>query len=231
MITNVVILVVLGLIVAIAFFNKEIFSLKPKGNVYVGKLASYLGVPMEEVQDWCQIKRVTFEYKGQTFVYEHQEDNDGPEAGPSQGFLRAKTKDDVTLHLSEQKRTTLKSSVTSLEDIAKNPWGADTDKVSLPQVLQEFVLTTNNSKMAREILADEKIVRIFTKFKNRDNRGKPIMSLEVAGGEVILHFHPIGGWAPSVFDLQVNPSSIEDFADTLLALVEKINQIKEQSAG
>jgi hypothetical protein len=231
MITNVVIVVVLGLIVAVAFFNKEIFSMKPKGHVYMDKLANYLGVKVETIQDWCHIRRVSFNYKGQAFIYEHQEESGSTDAGPGQGCLKVQTKDDLTLLFSEQKRTTLKSSVISLEDIAKNPWGGDSDKVSLPQSLQEFALTTNNNRKARELLSDEKIVRIFCKFKNRDNRGKPMMSLEITGGEVILHFHAIGSWAPCLLDLQTNVSAIEDFAERLLPVVDKINQLKEEGRG
>lgn len=228
MVTNIIILSILGIIIAIAFFNKEVFSYKLKGSSYMEKLAKYLDVELERPAGENHVWRVSFDVKNHDFTYEHKQEPGLEDSIPARGYLKALTTDSLSLRFSEMTRSTLRINVASLEEIAKNPWGSDSEKVPLPKVLQEFELTTNHPQKAKRLLEDEQIVRLLTKFKNRDNRGKPVMSLEVVRGEIVIFFNPVGGVSPNVVEVQTNPPMVEEYAERLIPLIEKINQISKE---
>jgi len=232
MITNLVILVVLGLIVVIAVFNKEIFSTKLRGDAYVEKMAKFLEVPLERPDGPDGLSRVSFVHEGRKFVYEHVPEEGMEKDVIHRGYLRAPTTDDhFMFRLGEQVRSTLRSNVSSLNDIVNNPWGKDADRVILPSELQEFELTTTNVRKARALLSDPEIVRLFVKFKNRDSRGRPVMALEVHAGTLVLQFNPPGGVSPNVLEIQANVSEIEEFVAKLAPLAARIDQLRKEFSG
>ena len=231
MIANIILLVIVGVLVAIFFFNKEVVSLQSQGAGYMEQMARFLEVELEkESHEDEQVLRVQFELKGHKFAYEHIQQVGLGNTVVDHGCLKIATEDTVSISFSEEAHGSLRSKVSSLEDISKNPWGGATDKLSLPKSLEEFRLLSNDMEKAARILQDDQVVKTFAKFKSRDARGKPAMALEVNSGKVILHFYPNKMLYPNLFEFYSNVHPIEDYAGGLVPLVDRINIVRRESA-
>ena len=216
------IVVVLVVALAVFLFVRKDGEGKTDQKKYLRSLARYLRVEMPAGDDE-EISRIQFDYKGQTFLYEHLEDAGLHGRVSHRAVLKGRTPTDLTLGLSERVRKTLRSSSNeTLQDVVDNPWGGVFEQVPLPKALQDFVVHTNQYAKAAQLLSDEQVLNIFLKFKYRDSVGHPRMPLEIIGGEVVLHFAPAGEPSPNVTNIQYNVGSIEDYASQLLPLLEKL---------
>ena len=215
------IVVVLVVALAVFLFVRKDGGRKTDQKKYLRALARYLRVEIADGEE--EVSRIQFDYKGQTFLYEHLEDAGMHGRISHRAVLKGRTPSDLTLGFSERVRKTLRSSSNeTLQDVVDNPWGGTADQVPLPKALQDFEVHTNQAVKAAQLLADEQILGVFLKFKYRDSVGHPRMPLEIIGGEVVLHFAPAGEPSPNVTNIQYNVGSIEDYASQLLPLLEKL---------
>ena len=221
---NFIVLLVAGL--AIFVFLKKDTSKSSDNKRYLKSMAKFLGQGKTAQSDDPYPQRIDFMYEGNRFIFEHIEESVSGGKTLHRACLKAETPLPLTLNFTERSRQSMRVSLESLLDVA-NPYAAG--QIPVPKSLGEFELSTNDRLKTVELLNDEKILKIFESFKNRDAVGHPIMSLEIVEGFVILHFHPPGGLKPGLLNLQLNVSSIEDYLRKLLPLITKLKEMKERS--
>jgi hypothetical protein len=143
------------------------------------------------------------------------------------GILRVKIAVDLTIGFSESDAGTVKENVGSFSDIT-NPWAQNVGKLIVPLELSRFKIFTNNNQLVTVLFTDEQVLKIFERFKNMDDRGHPVMSLEAAEGFVSLKFHLRGGLKPSLLILYDNVSSIEENLERLVLVGQRIEQVQAE---
>ncbi|MFP4472942.1 MAG: hypothetical protein ACLFPX_03605 [Candidatus Omnitrophota bacterium] len=186
-------------------------------------IAEYGGVktPIEHRENCYAI---TFIYRGGTFTFEDIEDF---AAGQKvyRGYLRLKTSLHVNLGFTEHMRSEIRSSPASLSG-GHSIHGSD--QVMIPPEFKEYGIYSNNVRLANALLEDEGVVRIMAKYKNRDSRGKPAMTLEIIDGQIIVRFSAVGDLQPGMFDLRHNPSSIDRHLENILVIARRMEKIAQQ---
>ncbi len=133
-------------------------------------------------------------------------------------YLRVFTSCDLDLVFSEKKSTPMIQEAR----VEKNK------KVGLPKNLRVFSAHSTKRDLADLLLQDDRVMQIFSGFKNVDQRGYPIMPLKIIKGEVVLEFNPQGNIKPSRSALVQNVPSIEDCLNKLLVVVGRLKIIKEK---
>ncbi|MFA5261908.1 MAG: hypothetical protein WC450_11835 [Candidatus Omnitrophota bacterium] len=218
---NLIVLLIVGLVIFI--YIKKDTSKSVDAKKYLKAMAKFLGQGKAVQSDEPYPQRIDFMYEGKPFIFEHVEESVSGGKKRHRAFLKAETPLPLTLDFTERSRTSIRVSLDSMLDVA-NP--QTLAHIPLPKGLSDFVLSTNDRLKAIELLSDEKILKIFESFKNRDSVGHPVMSLEIVEGFVILHFHPPGGLKPSLLNLQLNVSSIEEYIKKILPLIVKMTEMK-----
>ncbi len=99
----------------------------------------------------------------------------------------------------------------------------------MPKELSLFDVTTNNMKLVQQILNDDKIVRIFSEFKNTKGPGYPFVSLRIEESELIMDFYPFEApFLPNLRFLYSDVASIEDYCQKMLTIVKRLKwKLKE----
>ncbi|HOY08780.1 MAG TPA: hypothetical protein PLB05_01750 [Candidatus Omnitrophota bacterium] len=218
---NFIVLGIIGLVILI--FVKKDTSKSADAKKYLKAMAKFLGQGQDLQGDDPCPQRIDFMYAGKPFVFEHIEESVSGGKKRHRACLKGETPLPLTLNFSERSRTSIRVSLDSLLDVT-NPQALT--HIPLPKGLGDFELITNDRLKAIELLSDERILKTFEAFKNRDAVGHPVMSLEIVEGFVILHFHPPGGLKPSLLNLQLNVSSIEEYIKKILPLILKMTEMK-----
>ena len=222
--TNIIILVVI-LVVAFIFLSRD-FGGKKDHKKYLFALARFLGYTVKPEQGQYP-ESIPFEYKGHHFSYEHIEEVSLDGQVLHRAILKSETEDSLTLSFTERSSgTILRTNVDTLSDMMQNPWGLEAAGSRVPAGFEEFVLFTNQQDKAADVLADDKCLKIFAKWKNKDTVGHPVMPLEILEGNIVLHLSPPGGRSPCVQDLQIQPGVIQEYAEILIPLVDKLKEFK-----
>jgi len=222
---NLIVLGIIGLVIFI--FIKKDTSKSNNAKKYLKSMAKFLGQGKELQGDDAYPQRIDFIYEGKPFVFEHIEETVSGGKRIHRACLKAQTPLPLTLNFTERSRQSMRASLDSLLDVA-NPQALA--RIPLPKGLSDFELSANDGLKAVEVLSDDKIQKIFESFKNRDSVGHPVMSLEVVEGFVILQFHPPGGGLkPSLLNLQLNVSSIEEYIKKILPLIVKLTEMKART--
>ena len=198
---------------------------RDKRKSYLEEMVKFLEAPLEKIEGEENSYCIKFQYKGREFIYEDIEEA-GFKKSVFCGVLRAKTPFDLNLALTERGRPSMREGITSIQDVT-SPWLQNVGKVLTPPELKEFSVFTNNMKAANALLSDGQILKILLRYKNIDSRGHPVMSLEFINGMMALRFHSTGGLVPSLFDLQGNASSIEDYLNKFLVILDKLQKLKD----
>lgn len=222
-----IVLLIVGILVAIILLSRE----SPQGEglrkKYLEAMAKFVGSALEKSQLYDNSYQINFRYEGTEFSFEDIEEQ-AFQNRTYKGFLKAKTPIKLTLRFTEKSRTVTRSDVTALSNFV-TVWAQDKGQVGLPKVLKDFHIYTNNSEMTRKLLEDDRIVKVFAKFKDVDSRGHPVMSLEITEGVVTIKFQPPGNLKPNLLDLQRNVPSLEDYLADLLLFVEKFKTFQDDA--
>ena len=216
-------IVLLIAILLVFIFVKKDTSKSADAKRYLKAMAKFLGQGKTAQSDDPYPQRIDFVYEGNRYIFEHIEESVSGGKTRHRACLKAETPLSLTLNFNERSRQSIRVSLDSLLDVS-NPHALA--HIPLPKRLSEFELSTNDRLKAIELMSDDKILKIFENFKNRDAVGHPVMSLEIVEGYVLLHFHPPGGLKPGLLNLQLNVSSIEEYIRKILPLVEKLKEMK-----
>ena len=211
---------------AIVYLSMQTENERDKRKEYLHKLNSIFDGTMEAIEDDENSFRITFTYKKYQFIYEDIQQHGFGDRTFFQGYLRIRTISNLVLSFTERERSGMRDTADSLND-AQSRWKQNAGNIVLPQALNRFKLFTNNFDLARKLLDDEDVERIFVKFVNVDARGHPVMPLEVIDGVVVLKFYSGGAFKPSLYDLIENYTAIEPYLEILSKLTNKINIIKQ----
>ena len=222
-----VVLLVIGIVGAIIFLSRKGVTNKRTREEYLRELADFLEAKVENLSEQENSYKIEFVYQNQPFVYEDIEDVGFKEVH-YKAFLKGKTESSLNLSFIERARDAIRSDVQSFAEIASSPWGRTSGEVQVPKALKEFSVLTNHPGKANELLGDEQVVGVFSRFKSVGLRGHPVMSLEIQGGVVLLRFHPPGGLRPSIFNVQSNVTSIENYMNKLIIVMDKIKQNEDK---
>jgi hypothetical protein len=190
---------------------------------FLQKLEKFLDGRLETIDNQENSFRINFTFEGQPFVYEDIEDK-GFKDKNYKAFLKAQTSQQLTLNFTEKGQSTrIRSEIFLASEIPNEPI-QESIKVHVPNSLQDFNIHTNNPVRANKLLEEKKIAHIFSVFKNVDKRGNPFMSLAIIDGMVILEFHSAPSYKPNLKALRDSIRSVEDYLDTLLVVINKLNE-------
>ena len=221
-------LIVLGVVflATIILLNTNLFGKKvDQRKVYLPALAKFLEAKLEPIPGQENSYEIRFVYDGRPFVYQDIEDRLGKSC-IYKVYLRAATSSNLKIDFIERDRTSIRADVQTLDDM-KNPWARAAEKVVLPRELQDLTVFTNDHSKANELFANEKIVKIFSQFKN-SSLGRPSISLTVGNGFVVLAFHPPGDSKPTWNDLYYNASLIEDYLKQVNLVAEAVDALEKK---
>ncbi|MCR4337109.1 MAG: hypothetical protein NUV91_04810 [Candidatus Omnitrophica bacterium] len=197
---------------------------------YMKSLAHFVEGKLVTLEDTDHTYQIEFFYKKQPFFFVDMEDKT-LRTSFHNAFLKLKTPYDFTLMFSEKPRTKLLRSEASqsMSDLS-HPWTQEAPAVRPPKALEDFAIYTNHPNLANRLLADERALKIFSEFKNRDNRGRAVMSLSINEGMVTLRFHPPGTLNPNLFDVQSNVSRIDRYLEDLAMLGQILKELQEDKS-
>jgi len=188
-------------------------------------LCQLLHATQEEISGRQNSFVLRFEYRGVPFWYEDIEDKVFDKV-TYHGFLRV----NLPVHFNVVFTESVKSAFRSVSAaLARTGAASGTNHVESPRGFQEFSIFSNRPDVAQKLLADEAVVRVFAKFKNKDVRGKPEMALEIVDGVLLLKFHPLGQQLePTIFDLRNNVALIEDFLEDMIIVCRRMDKVAQE---
>jgi len=224
----VIFLIILVCLGGIAFLSSDFLTNKDQRKRHLEALVHLLGAEISLIQGRLNCFRLDFEYRHQKFVYEDIEDKILDKA-EYRGYLKLQTPLDLTLSFTERLRTQIRSNSPVFGETDKQQqerW--QSNEVQLPATLKDFIAFSNLPEMANRFFKDEAVARIFTKYKNRDKRGKPSLSLEIVDGIILLRFYPPGGLNPTILDLRNNTPLIENYLEDMLIISACVSRLKEE---
>jgi hypothetical protein len=223
-----------GIIIAVVAVGIGIFVMYDKKappplpkEQYLKKMADYFEGRYEPPTDSGPTHRVYFQFENQEFVFEDTE-KVGFGKHTDAGYLKIKTSSPLNLTFAEKEQAkSVKSDIIIASQIPNEPLEAMA-KLRIPKALKDFNVFTSDPIQASELLEDPKAGPIFVNYKNHDQRGYPFMSLLIRQGTLMLEFHPVIGFKPSLLDLRKNVPSLEDYAHQLIAVAQAVEQIHKK---
>lgn len=223
-----IILVILIVMACVIYFTMNAPVGKIQRQNYLEAMAHLFEGKVEPVLGAEHSCRITFNYRGQECLYEEVE-VETSKGTTHFGYLKIKTPSKLNLSFTERTRTQIRSNAQSLEELAASMWGSTSEQVKLPKSLQDFHVYTNNPVVANKFMSNEKVLKVFNAYKNRDARGHPLMSLQVVEGVIGLEFHPTGELKPALFELQHNVTAAETYLRELIVLAENLKIIEQET--
>ena len=217
------------LVLGIIYLNREPSSVSMPREQYLVELERYLEGKVERLPDLPQSYRINFMYSDRNFIYEDVFEK-GFSGDSYKVFLRASTSSAFTLYFiqRERKDRILTGEHPFSPDPGKNDLAEETPKLKLPRSLNMFNVQTNNMGWVNKLLVHRKASRVFAEFKNVDSRGSPFNSLKILDGQIVLEFHSKPVFYPNVYGLYKSISSIEDYLDKLVVVIQAIKEISEE---
>jgi hypothetical protein len=222
----VIIMIILACVGGIALLSSDFLTNKDQRKRHLEALVKLLDAKISQIESRPNCFRLEFEYRHQQFVYEDIEDKVMDKA-QYRGYLKLPTPLDLTLSFTERLRTQIRSSSPAFGDLSQQGANWKPSEVMLPASLREFSAFSNVPELATQLFSDEAVARIFAKYKNRDTRGKPSLSMEVVDGIIMLRFYPPGELNPTILDLRNNTPLIENYLEDMLIISACMTRLKE----
>jgi|GEM_PF-4473737 len=212
------------LVIGIIYLSSDVEK-KDLREKHLKGLCHLLHATREEIVGRQNSFVLRFEYRGIPFWYEDIEDKVFDKVS-YHGFLRVNLPVHFNVVFTENIKSAFRSAPAALAQASS---ASETNHVESPRGFQEFSIFSNRPDAAQKLLADDAVVRVFAKFKNKDVRGKPEMALEIVDGVLLLKFHPLGQQLePTIFDLRNNTALIEDFLEDMLVVCRRMDKVAQE---
>ncbi len=193
---------------------------------YLRSMAHFFEGQLSAIPENENSFRIQFKYRGYECFYEDIElAGLRAETTSYLGYLKVKSSANLKLTFSEKVRTQIRSNAQSLDEVANSRWGTLQGQVRLPKELAEFHAYTNNPEWANQFFNDSKMLKVFVKYKNRDSRGHPVLSLQITDGVVALEFHSQGQSKPSLLELEHNVTCAETYLQELISIAKVLEGV------
>jgi hypothetical protein len=210
-----VVLLVAGIIVAIMFLSRDSSDKQETREEYLKSLTKFVGGVQEPMEGHEDSYRIFFRHGGVKFIYEDVKEQGLGELVYSRGYIRAPAPFMLNLTFLEKSKSSL---------ISRSSGGV----VDLPEKLREFIVTTDKPVEVNKLFLLDDVVKVFAKFKDRDPRGHPVVSLDIKSGVLVLKLHSTNEVIePNILGLQCNVYSIEDYLDKMLIVIEGLEEVCE----
>ncbi len=218
--------IILFLILIVLTFSEGGPFQKKSRRRYLAHLAKFLSGQLNPSLQYPHSFQINFRFEGFDFVYEDIDDR-VLEMITHKGLLKTKIPVDLTLVLIERIRSEIRDNVKSISDVSSF-WNRMDDSLPIPEELKEFKVFTNDADKARRVLWDQKVTKVFLKYRMFDSLGKPVMPLDILDGWIILRFHPSREMKPSLVDLQSHVSSIDEHLAQMIILLRKCEEFRKK---
>ena len=213
--------VLYGIFLLVGFLTE-----KEKSRIhYLEKMVKILDGRLEPITSALNSYELMFVFEGVRFAFIDLEEVSAKR--PSfKGFLKTQTACSLTLEFFERNRSQIRGTVVKASEIADE--GVDVGTVKIPKPLEEFAIHTNSPQKVNLLFADEGILKLFSGFKTIERHGRPIMSLEIKAGTIVLEFHSNRSIKPHLSELREEPYAIEEYTRKLLPLIKKLELLAQQ---
>ncbi len=219
----VILLMILICVAGIIFLSSDFLSQKDKRKRYLASLIKLLKADVTPIEGMPGSVRLSFVYRQESFTYEDVEDKIADRT-LYRGYLRLATPLALTLSFTERLRTNIRSNNPALAPEDRSAAGGGT-AIQLPEVLKEFAAYANNEFWANRLFQNEVVGKVFSRYKYRDGRGKPMLSLEIIDGVILLRFSPPGELEPSILNLWNDVARIENYMEDMILLAYHMHRI------
>jgi len=214
--------IVIVLIAGIIYLSGDMEK-KDQRKKHLDSLVELLEAQIEEIPGRKNSYALRFDYKGLPFLYEDIEDNVFDKI-MHRAFLRLQLSVHFNIVFTEESKTSFRSTPLGMSRAGAS---GETNQIEVPR-FKEFKIFSNKPEVARELFADDAVLRIFFKYKNKDVRGKPEMALEIVDGVLTVKFFPLGQQLePTVFDLRNNTSLIQNYLEDMVVVYQSVQNIVE----
>jgi hypothetical protein len=230
--TIVLILLVVLLVAGIAYFARKNWTEKSASKEYLDKMVHFFEGELSAIPGSDNSKRISFKYRGYDCLFEDMELPALQKGATSNvAFLKVKAQSTLNLSFTERERTSIRSNAQTLAEVTQSRWGDTRGLIELPKSLEDYHVYTNDPERATKFIKNKKVLRSFESYRNRDQRGHPLISLKVAEGFVVLEFHAHGGLTPSIFEIQNNVTATEAYLQELIGLVEVLQTLTGEKSS
>lgn len=211
-VTNIVLgaAVLYGVFLLIGFLTEKD---KPR-TAYLEKMTKIVEGKLEPISSLLNSYELIFVFEGVKFEFIDLEEVSARKQA-FKGFLKTQTACSLTLEFFERNRSPIRG-------------GSGASEVSIPKPLEDFAIHTNSPQKVNQLFADEAILKLFSGFKTIERQGRPVMSLEIKAGTIVLEFHSNRSFKPHISELQEEPYAIEEYARKLLPLVRKLEFLAQK---
>ena len=210
---GIIILCILGIL----YFSRQATPGKKSRMQFLKELENFFEAPLEPIPEYEDSFRIPFSFEGRRFVYEDIL-SPGFKGMINQSCMKGTTNTSFTLDFTEKER---KGFLQTDAKVEKKTAGL----IHLPKQLAQFSVFSNKPAVANKFLKDPAMVRVFTEFKNYDNRGRPLLTLKIVHGTVILDFHPSGRCHPKPLAQLSSFESLEDYLDKMILVMKKLEAV------
>ena len=206
----------------ILLFTKQITPGKRSRQQYLTALEHFLEAPLMPVEETKDSYRIAFRFEKHDFVYEDML-YPGFKGNINRSYIKGKTGTDFGLDFTEREQKGMIHQTTE-----KQPKVQKT-KIHLPKTLDMFSAHSNQPVLANKLLKDSAVVRVLAEFKNVDHRGRPLMTMKVSHGHVVLDFHPSERLHPKPLSQLASFEQLEDYLDKMIIVMKRIESYQKKA--
>lgn len=214
-------LILIAVIVAVFLLGNVNNKKESSHEAFISKFNNFVKGKIVPVENYENSFRVEFDFEGRSFNLEDLE-MAGFSEKSRKVHINHPTGTNFTLMLSEKKRGgRVQSDIMMVSKLPKNI-KANSSKLRIPKQLKNFSIHTNDPTTANKLFDDDKILGIYSEFRNSDPRGRPFHSLKILDGVISLHFHNQTGYKPNYYSLKNELAMLEGILDKLIVISDKL---------
>lgn len=218
------IFIVIALVVSIIYLSNKTGGRRKTRTELIEAIEKYVKGKCELIEGCENSYRISFDYYGKNFIYEDMEMK-GFHDKVLKSYLKVQMPGKLTIQFTEKmhKRVVDNKVITATEMLSDV---SNVAKVRIPPELNVFDVMTNDIQKSNILLNDRKTKRVFNEFKNFDTQGRPMNSLKIIDGMIILEFHSSGVGRPRSLDFEGNVGVLEDYMRKLRVIVNKVEAME-----